>query len=136
MLGVGFLAVEDAFAGGVFGRVVECAEPAGEVEVLRCFVTFPVGFAAEGFGAVRECAAVRAFVAFSMFSKWFFLLDGEAGVVAVVVGTYFISQRRRVRFEQTSHWNQSCFSSVGTGASEDVSSERRSRAAERIFCSI
>jgi hypothetical protein len=37
------------------------------MEVLRAFVTFPVSFAAERFGAVRECAAVRTLVAFLMF---------------------------------------------------------------------
>jgi hypothetical protein len=79
MLGVGFLAVEDAFAGGVFGGVVECAEPAGEMEMLGGFVAFPVGFAAEGFGAVRECAAVGAFVAFLMFSRWWLLDERDGG---------------------------------------------------------
>jgi hypothetical protein len=69
MLCEGFFAVEDAFAGGGFGGVVECAEPAGEVEVLGGFVAFPVCFAAEGFGAVGECAAVGAFVAFLVFSR-------------------------------------------------------------------
>lgn len=68
MLGIGFLAVEDTAARGAFGRIVASAEPAGDMEVLRAFVAFPVSFAAEGFGAVRECAAVRTFVAFLMFS--------------------------------------------------------------------
>jgi hypothetical protein len=70
MLGVGFLAVKDTFAGGVFGKVVGCAEPAGEVEVLGGFVAFPVCFAAEGFGAVGKCTAVRTFVTFLVFSVW------------------------------------------------------------------
>lgn len=70
MLGVGFLAVKETFAGAVFGRVVGCAEPAGEVEVLGGFVAFPVCFAAEGFGAVGESTAVRALVAFLVFSVW------------------------------------------------------------------
>jgi len=50
--------------------------------------------------------------------------------------THFISQRSRVRLEQMSHWNQSCLSSLASGAVKEVSSESRSRAAERTFCSI
>lgn len=70
MVGVGVFAVEDALAGsGPSGGVGEGAEPAGEVEVLGGLVAFPVSFAAEGFGAVWECAAVGAFVAFLMFSR-------------------------------------------------------------------
>lgn len=69
MLGECLFAVEDALAGGGFGGVVEGAEPAGEVQVLGGFVAFPVCFAAEGFGAVWECAAVGAFVAFLVFSR-------------------------------------------------------------------
>lgn len=67
-LGVGFLAVEDAVAGGVFGGVVDVQSQSGEVEVLGGFVAFPVCFAAEGFGAVWECTAVWAFVSFLVFS--------------------------------------------------------------------
>jgi hypothetical protein len=48
-------------------RIVGCADPAWNVEMLGGFMTFPVGFAAEGFGAVRECAAVWSFVAFLVF---------------------------------------------------------------------
>lgn len=36
--------------------------------MLGALVAFPVGFAAEGFGAVWECAAIGSFVAFLVFS--------------------------------------------------------------------
>lgn len=36
--------------------------------MLRAFMAFPIGFAAEGLGAVRECTAVGAFMPFLMFS--------------------------------------------------------------------
>jgi len=137
MVGVCFFAIEDALAGvGAIGGVGEGAEPAGEVEVLGGLVAFPVGFAAEGFGAVRECAAVGAFVAFLVFSREGGQMDQRKMRDECKGRTYFISQRRRVRFEHTSHWNQSCFSSLGSSGVEDVSSDRRCRAAERIFWSI
>lgn len=43
-------------------------EPTCHVEMLGTLVSFPVCFASEGFCAVGECTAVRAFVTFLMFS--------------------------------------------------------------------
>lgn len=67
MLHIDIRAVEKALA-GPFARVVGCAEPAWDVEVLRDLMSLPVGLAAEGFGAVGESASVRSFVALLMFS--------------------------------------------------------------------
>lgn len=68
MMDVGFLPVEDLPARDVFDGVAGATEPAGDVEVLGALVTFPVGLAPEGLGAVRECTAVRPFVALLVFS--------------------------------------------------------------------
>lgn len=110
------------------------AEPAWNVEVLGALVAFPVGFAAEGLGTVGECAAVWSLMTFLVLPIG--LMLDTVGTVVVNLATYFISQRSRVRLEQMSHWNQSCLSSLVSGAGEAASSESRSSAAERTFCSI
>lgn len=63
-----FLAIEDAFADTILDWIMESAEPTGNVEMLRGFVTFPIGFTAKGLGTLWECAAVGTFVTFLMFS--------------------------------------------------------------------
>lgn len=54
---------------------MEGAEPAWDVEVLGCLMALPVSFAAEGLGAVGECATVRSLVAFLVFSVRWLELD-------------------------------------------------------------
>lgn len=114
---------------------MQSAQPARDMEVLGTLVALPVGLAAERFGTVRECAAVGPFVTFLVLPSCS-LLGREDGDDAVRLATYFISQRRRVRLEQISHWNQPCLSSEDSGTAEEASSESRWRAAERTFCSI
>jgi hypothetical protein len=67
VLRICFYPAEYPLAGGSLVRIVGCADPAWNVEMLGGFMAFPVGFAAEGFGAVRECTAVWSFVAFLVF---------------------------------------------------------------------
>lgn len=69
MLDVRVLSIEEPHARGAVPAIVDRAEPAGDVEVLGAFVTFPVCFAAEGLVTVWECAGVGSFVAFLMFSR-------------------------------------------------------------------
>jgi hypothetical protein len=67
VLRICFYPAEYPLAWGSLVRIMGCADPAWDVEMLGGFMTFPVGFAAEGFGAVRECAAIWSFVAFLVF---------------------------------------------------------------------
>lgn len=101
MLAVCFFPVEDPSAYGAVGSVVRDTKPAGDVEVLGALVALPVSLAAEGFGTVWECAAIRPFVTFLVLPDGSLLDDirqkdrGRA--------THFISQRSRVRLKQISH---------------------------------
>lgn len=59
---------EQPLARGACSRIMFCAEPTWHTEMLGALMALPVGFAAEGLGAVGECTTVGSFVTLLVFS--------------------------------------------------------------------